>query len=168
MLVISNCPISKNNSDVLEKSPNWAVTKYRNITYTVSPHMVSAESMYIFLNLENQRSQYIRPKVTVHIRMWVLFERGSYMRKYGKYVLTCTNLFLSISFNKLPFRFEICRKFWSLSEENMNNKVNSWVSMLKYSSDEIISSFCKCSILLGLTFVEIKKYFTNIILSFKF
>ena len=38
---------------------------------------------YSFLNLEIQRSHYIRPKVTVHkcagiIRMGVLFEGGSY------------------------------------------------------------------------------------------
>ena len=37
-----------------------------------------------------QRSQYIRPKVTVHkcagiIRMWVLFEGRPYMRKYGSW-----------------------------------------------------------------------------------
>ena len=41
-----------------------------------------------------QRSQYIKPKVTVHkcagvIRTRVLFEGGPYMRKYGKYNTQC-------------------------------------------------------------------------------
>ena len=43
---------------------------------------------YSFLNLEIQRSQYIRPKVTVHkcaetIQGRKLFKGGNYMRKYG-------------------------------------------------------------------------------------
>jgi hypothetical protein len=38
---------------------------------------------------------------------------------------------------------------------------------LKYSSNEIIPSSCRCSILLGLTFVEIRKDFTKIFLIFK-
>ena len=43
---------------------------------------------YSFLNLEFQRSQYIRPKVTVHkgaetIQGRKLFKGGNYMRKYG-------------------------------------------------------------------------------------
>ena len=44
---------------------------------------------YSFLNLEIQRSQYIRPtKVTVHkgaetIQRRKLFKGGNYMRKYG-------------------------------------------------------------------------------------
>ena len=36
-----------------------------SIEHTVSSHIVSAETIF-FLNLEIQRSQYIRPKVTVH------------------------------------------------------------------------------------------------------
>ena len=41
-----------------------------------------------FLNLETQRSQYIRPKVTVHkgaetVQGRKLFKGGNYMRKYG-------------------------------------------------------------------------------------
>ena len=43
---------------------------------------------YSFLNLEIQRSHYIRPKVTVHkgaetIQGRKLFKGGNYMRKYG-------------------------------------------------------------------------------------
>ena len=38
---------------------------------------------------------------------------------------------------------------------------------LKYSSDEINSSSCRCSILLGLTFVKIKKSFTKMLLIFR-
>ena len=56
-----------------------AVT-FDHIMYTVFPHS--------FLNLEIQRSQYIRPKVTVHkcaetIQGRKLFKGGNYMRKYG-------------------------------------------------------------------------------------
>ena len=44
---------------------------------------------YSFLNLETQRSQYIRPKVTVHkgaetVQGRKLFKGGNYMRKYGR------------------------------------------------------------------------------------
>ena len=44
---------------------------------------------YSFLNLEIQRSQNIRPKVTVHkgaetIQGRKLFKGGNYMRKYGR------------------------------------------------------------------------------------
>ena len=53
---------------------------------TVFPHIVSGN--YSFLNLEIQRSQYIRPKVTVHkcaetIQGRKLFKGKKYMRKYG-------------------------------------------------------------------------------------
>ena len=56
-----------------------------DFTNTVFPHIVSS-----FLNLEMQRSQYIRPKVTVHrgaetIQGRKLFKGGNYMRKYGTY-----------------------------------------------------------------------------------
>ena len=55
--------------------------------HTVFPHIVSAETI-LFLNLEIQRSQYIRPKVTVHkcaetIQGRKLFKGGNYRRKYG-------------------------------------------------------------------------------------
>ena len=50
---------------------------------------------YSFLNLEIQRSQYIRPKVTVHkcaetIQGRKLFKGGNYMRKYSKSYLVCS------------------------------------------------------------------------------
>ena len=45
---------------------------YSNIIF---PHMVSAETIF-FLNLEIQRSQYIKVQK--------LFKGGNYMRKYGK------------------------------------------------------------------------------------
>ena len=50
---------------------------------------------YSFLNLEIQRSQYIRPKVTVHkgaetIQGRKLFKGGNYMRKYG---IHCRDVF---------------------------------------------------------------------------
>ena len=54
-------------------------------------YRISADSFrgnYSFLNLEIQRSQYIRLKVTVHkcaetIQGRKLFKGGKYMRKYG-------------------------------------------------------------------------------------
>ena len=46
--------------------------------HTVFPHIVSAETI-LFLNLEIQRSQYIRAKVTVH----KCAETICRMRKYG-------------------------------------------------------------------------------------
>ena len=92
-------------------------TRYRISSY-------SFRGNYSFLDLEIQRSQYIRPKVTVHkcgetIQGRKLFKGGNYMRKYGKsciawkywgenigkqienpYFLT---ILLSISLNKLPW-----------------------------------------------------------------
>ena len=57
--------------------------------YRISSY--SFRGNYSFLNLEIQRSQYIRPKVTVHrgaetIQGRKLFKGGNYMRKYGMYV----------------------------------------------------------------------------------
>ena len=54
--------------------------------YCISSY--SFRGNYSFLNLEIQRSQYIRPKVTVHkgaetIQGRKLFKGGNYMRKYG-------------------------------------------------------------------------------------
>ena len=48
---------------------------------------------YSFLNLEIQRSQYIKPKVTVHkcvetIQGRKLFKGGNYLRKYGMLIET--------------------------------------------------------------------------------
>ena len=56
------------------------------IIYRISSY--SFRGNYSFLNLEIQRSQYIRPKVTVHkgaetIQGRKLFKGGNYMRKYG-------------------------------------------------------------------------------------
>ena len=64
---------------------------YRNRntnTYRISSY--SFRGNYSFLNLEIQRSHYIRPKVTVHkgaetIQGRKLFKGGNYMRKYGMY-----------------------------------------------------------------------------------
>ena len=54
--------------------------------YRISSY--SFRGNYSFLKLEIQRSQYIRPKVTVHkgaetIQGRKLFKGGNYMRKYG-------------------------------------------------------------------------------------
>ena len=56
------------------------------VDYHISSYSVRGN--YSFLNLEIQRSQYIRPKVTVHkgaetIQGRKLFKGGNYMRKYG-------------------------------------------------------------------------------------
>ena len=56
------------------------------LIYRISSY--SFRGNYSFLNLEIQRSQYIRPKVTVHkgaetIQWRNLFKDGNYMRKYG-------------------------------------------------------------------------------------
>ena len=58
-----------------------STTSYRISSY-------SFRGNYSFLNYEIQRSQYIRPKVTVHkgaetIQGRKLFKGGNYMRKYG-------------------------------------------------------------------------------------
>ena len=55
-------------------------------SYRISSY--SFRGNYSFLNLEIQRSNYIRPKVTVHkaaetIQGRKLFKGGNYMRKYG-------------------------------------------------------------------------------------
>ena len=57
-----------------------------NDKYCISSY--SFRGNYSFLNVEIQRSQYIRPKVTVHkgaetIQGRKLFKGGNYMRKYG-------------------------------------------------------------------------------------
>ena len=59
--------------------------------YCISSY--SFRGNYSFLNLEIQKSQYIRPKVTVHkcaetIQGRKLFKGGNYMRKYGIYKST--------------------------------------------------------------------------------
>ena len=53
----------------------------------IFPHIVSAETIF-FLNLEIQRSPYIRPKVTLNkcaetIQGRKLFKGENYMRNYG-------------------------------------------------------------------------------------
>jgi hypothetical protein len=58
------------------------------IKYRISSY--SFRGNYSFLNLEIQRSQYIRPKVTVHkcaetIQGRKLFKGGNYTRKYYFY-----------------------------------------------------------------------------------
>ena len=57
---------------------------------------------YSFLNLEIQRAQYIRPKVTVHkyvetIQGRKLFKGGNYKRKYGNHfiLLSCLSMLCS-------------------------------------------------------------------------
>ena len=59
------------------------------LVYRISSY--SFRGNYSFLDFENQRSQYIRSKVTVHkgaetIQGRKLFKGGNYMRKYGMYV----------------------------------------------------------------------------------
>ena len=56
------------------------------LVYRISSY--SFRGNYSFLNLEIQRSKYIRPKVTVHkdaetIQGRKLFKGGNYSRKYG-------------------------------------------------------------------------------------
>ena len=58
--------------------------------YRISSY--SFRGNYSFLDLETQRSQYIRPKVTVHkcaetIQGRKLIKGRNYMRKYGKQLL---------------------------------------------------------------------------------
>jgi hypothetical protein len=58
------------------------------LTNSVCNYRVSSYSFrgnYSFLDLEIQRSQYIRPKVTVYIDVGKLFKRGNYMMKYGTF-----------------------------------------------------------------------------------
>ena len=58
------------------------------MTDSVCNYRVSSYSFrgnYSFLDLEIQRSQYIRLKVTVYINVGKLFKCGNYMRKYGTF-----------------------------------------------------------------------------------
>jgi hypothetical protein len=55
---------------------------------------------YSFLNLEIQRSQYIRPKVPVHkceetIQGRKLSKGGNYMRKYGRLLIGQKGFFVA-------------------------------------------------------------------------
>ena len=68
----------------LNSSTSWLVA---TSSYRISSNSFRGRN-YSFLNLEIQRSQYIRPKVTVHkgaetIQGRKLFKGGNYMRKYG-------------------------------------------------------------------------------------
>ena len=71
----------------LSEKPNpFVLSVYTLHTYRISSY--SFRGNYSFLNLEIQRSQYIRPKVTVHkcaetIQGRKLFKGGNYRRKYG-------------------------------------------------------------------------------------
>ena len=67
-----------------------SINHYREKTITVFPHIVSTETI-LFLNLEIQRSQYIRPMVTVHkgaetIQERKLFKGRNCKRKYGNFL----------------------------------------------------------------------------------
>ena len=57
-----------------------------------------------------------------------------------------------------------CKKMVANKLDGICQKVCIFV--LKYSSDEMNSLSCKCSILLGLNFVKIKKSFTEMLLFF--
>ena len=89
----------------------WDIHKRHQIyNYRISSY--SFRGNYSFLNLEIQRSQYIRPKVTVHkgaetIQGRKLFKGGNYMRKYGIYWLD--GIILS--------------KFWKEFWQKSNNSV---------------------------------------------
>ena len=69
---------------------NYNIKDPRQLKYRISSY--SFRGNYSFLNLKIQRSQYIRPKVTVHkcaetIQGRKLFKGGNYMRKYGMLIL---------------------------------------------------------------------------------
>ena len=95
---------SNSNGDEILKpeliSPNFQRFIRINIPHVKSEssrYRISSYSFrgnYSFLNLVIQRSQYIRPKVTVHkgaetIQGRKLFKGGNYMRKYGMCKLHC-------------------------------------------------------------------------------
>ena len=59
-----------------------------NVVYRISSYSFRGNYSFLDSDLEIQRSQYIRPKVTVHICAETiqgrkLFKGGNYMRKYG-------------------------------------------------------------------------------------
>ena len=59
-----------------------------NLTFTYRISSYSFLGNYSVLNLETQRSQYIRPKATVHkgaetIQGRKIYKGGKYMRKYS-------------------------------------------------------------------------------------
>ena len=76
------------------------IKEYIQFEYRISSYCFRGN--YSFLNLEIQRSQYIRPKVTVHkgaetIQRRKLFKGGNYMRKYGMCYLQNLSQFMSKS-----------------------------------------------------------------------
>ena len=103
----------------------------------VFSHTVSVETFF-FLNLEVQRSQYIRPKVIVHkcaetIQGRKLFKGGNYTRKYGISIL------LFFSKNHTWTR--------SLFQPSLNSKVLfhihcNKISPKSRSSQELTTSIC--------------------------
>ena len=80
----------------------WRISAKPIFNYRISSY--SFRGNYSFLNMEIQRSQYKRPKVTVHkgaetIQGRKLFKGGNYMRKYGiqkclKIMIPCARHFV--------------------------------------------------------------------------
>ena len=66
------------------------------------------------------------------------------------------------------------KRFQKSSEDGKGEWINGWkkllirTKVLKYVSQEKVSFWCRCSIFLSLTFVEIRKSFKKMLLSFNF
>jgi hypothetical protein len=83
------------------------ISIFANFTLKYRISSYSFRGNYSFLNLEIQRSQYIRPKVTVNkcaetIQGRKLFKGGNYMRKYGMYFVG-SNFFTNATLTSCPF-----------------------------------------------------------------
>ena len=99
----------------------WELVNYRISSY-------SFRGNYSFLDLEIKRSQYIRPRVTVHkcaetIQGRKLFKGGNYVRKYGIWLK-----FLFITLHQLRNKWQICEGFyqtWMVLTQNWK-KMKSW------------------------------------------
>ena len=99
------------------------IKEYIQFEYRISSY--GFRGNYSFLNLEIQRSQYIRPKVTVHkgaetIQGRKLLKGGNYSRKYGicnvyRHIWKCTDLHRFSSALEWPCPWDqqyYCHHFW--------------------------------------------------------
>ena len=95
-----------NPKDTQHHAPNEPFKKLFTKKPSLYPILsYSFRGNYSFLNLEIQRSQYIRSNVTVHkcaetIQGRKLFKGGNYMRKYGISNFTISSFFRSWHFKR--------------------------------------------------------------------
>ena len=106
------------------------------------------------------------------IVVWVLFATTTIFRKHTSLFLGKIRLLSFQDFVFLATNWAIHATFpahrCKIDPEVEKAKRVEELNQLKYGSQEKVSFWCRCSIFSSLTFVEIKKSFTKMFLSFNF